>query len=79
MKACVHPLSAELKMSKKGTKTISEFVLCIKAIVDSLAAIEGPILERDPIYSILQGLPEEYNPFILMVHGKTGPMDIYEV
>lgn len=42
-------------------------------------AIVDPISECDKIDSILQGLPEEYNPFIMIVYGKTDPMDIYEV
>lgn len=79
MKARVHQLCAELKIIKKGTQSIYEFVLCIKSIIDSLLAIDDPISECDQIYVILQGLPEEYNPFIMMAYNKTESMDIYEV
>lgn len=68
-----------LKKSKKGTKTISEFVLQIRAIKDSLMAIGNTISECDQIDSILQGLPKDYNHFIIMVYGKTDQVDIYEV
>lgn len=65
-------------MSKKGTKTVSEFVLRIRVIANSLMAIGDPISEHDLIDSILQGLLEEYNPFIMMVYIKFDPIDIYE-
>lgn len=66
-------------MIKKGTQSISEFVLHIRSIADSLLAISDPISERDQIYVILQGLLEEYNTFIMIEYNKTEPMDIYEV
>lgn len=79
MKAKVHQLHAELKMIKKGTQSIFEFMLHIRSIVDSLLAIGDPISERDQINVILQGLPKDYIPFIMMAYNKTEPMDIYEV
>lgn len=39
MKAQVHQLQLELKIGKKGTKSISEYVIRIRAIADSLFAI----------------------------------------
>lgn len=59
MKAQVHQLRAELKMSKKGTKTTYELFLRIRAIAYSVMEIRDPISERDQIDSILQGLLEE--------------------
>lgn len=53
MKARVHQLRVKLKMIKKGTQSISEFVLHIRSIVDSLLAIGDPISERDQINVIL--------------------------
>lgn len=79
MKARVHQLYVELKMIKKGTQYISKFVLRIRSIVDSLLAIGDPISERDQIGAIFQGLPEEYNSFIIMAYNITDPMYIYEV
>lgn len=79
MKARVHQLHLELKTSKKGNKTISEYVMRIRVIVDSLFAIGDPISERDQIDAISQGLPEEYNPFIMMIYRKGEPTYIYDV
>ena len=79
MKARVHQLRSELKTTKKGTRSISEYVLRIRAIADALLAIGDPISERDQIDSILQGLPEEYNPFVMMTYGKGELSSIYDV
>lgn len=43
MKANVHQLRSELKKVKKGTQSISEYLLKIKAIVDALVAIQSLI------------------------------------
>lgn len=79
MKAKVHQLIVELKTIKKGNSTVSEYVLRIRAIVNSLLAIGDPIVERYHVDAILQGLPEEYNSFMMMMYGKVYHVDIYEV
>lgn len=70
MKVIVHQLRVKLRMVKKVNKTIFEHVLRIRVIADSLLAIGDPISERDQVDSILQGLPKEYNPFIMMIYEK---------
>lgn len=49
----------------------------VKVITGSLFSIGDPIYERDHIDSILQGLLEEYNPFVMMIYSK--PKYIYDV
>lgn len=71
MKAKVRQLRAELKSTKKGTKSVSEYVLRIKAIYDSLVSIGDSITEQDQIDAILEGLPEEYGPFIMLIYSRT--------
>lgn len=56
MKAKVRQLRSELKTVKKGTRTMSEYLLRIKTIVDSLVAVGDSILDQDHIDSILDGL-----------------------
>lgn len=51
----------------------------IRAILDALLALGEPMSECDQIDSILQGLSEEYNMFIMMVYGKLGPPTLYEI
>lgn len=45
----------------------------------SLLDIGDHISERDQTNEILQGLPEEYNPFIMMIYGKLELTNIYYV
>lgn len=79
IKAHVAQLRYELKTSKKGTRSISEYVLHIWTIANSLLAIGDSISERDQVDAILQRLTKEYDPFIMMVYGKGDLTDMYEV
>lgn len=58
---------------------ISNYVLRIRDMTYLFLAIGDPIVERDRVDVIIQGLPEEYNPFIMMIYGKVDTTDIYEV
>lgn len=77
MKAKVRQLRSELKTVKKGTRTMSEYLLRIKTIVDSLVAVGDSISDQDHIDSILDGLPEEFNPFVMMIYGRIEPPMIH--
>lgn len=79
MKEYLHQLKYELKTSNKGSKSISEYVLIIQDIANSLLVIDDPIPGRDEIDATLQGLLEEYNQFIMMIYGKGKPTDIYDI
>lgn len=65
MKARVRQLRVELKSTKKGNKSITEYVLRIKATTNSLLAVGDLITEHDQIDSILNGIYEEYRPFVM--------------
>ena len=70
MKVRVHQLRVELKSTKKGNKSITEFLLRIKAIANSLLAVGDSISEQDQIDYILDGRLEEYNPFVMQMYGS---------
>ncbi|KAF7836228.1 Retrovirus-related Pol polyprotein from transposon TNT 1-94 [Senna tora] len=55
-RAKVHLYLTEFRSIKKGTRSMSEYLLRIKALVDSLAAVGNPIAESDQIHVILNGL-----------------------
>lgn len=55
MKAKVRQLKSELKNTKKGNHTINEYVLKLKAIVDSLIAVGASVSEQDQIDAIIEG------------------------
>ncbi|CAI8596770.1 unnamed protein product [Vicia faba] len=79
MKARVRQLRIELKSTKKGNKFVTEFLLRIKVIANSLLAVGDLITEQDQIDSILNGLPEEYNPFVMQKYGCPVPPTLCDV
>lgn len=50
---------------------MSEYLMKLKEIVDSLIAIGDPVIEQDHIDAILEGLPEEYNSFVMMIYSRS--------
>jgi len=60
----------------KRNRTISVYLLDIKKITDSLAAIGATISSDDQIDAILDGLPEEYDTFITF---KLDPYSVKDV
>lgn len=79
MKAKMRQLRSELKSSKKGAHSINEYVLRIKAIVDVLVAIGDSVTEQDQIDAILEGLPEEDNPFVMMIYSRVDPPSVTDI
>ncbi|KAF7824227.1 Retrovirus-related Pol polyprotein from transposon TNT 1-94 [Senna tora] len=57
-------LKSDLRNTKKSTLSMSDFILKIKKITDSLAAIGSPVSTNDHIESILDGLGQGYEGFI---------------
>ncbi|KAF7824348.1 Retrovirus-related Pol polyprotein from transposon TNT 1-94 [Senna tora] len=78
-KARVHLYRTELRGIKKGTKTMSEFLLKIKAIAGALRAIGSPISEHEHMQYILEGLPPEYESFVTSANMKTDLTSIGEL
>lgn len=60
-------LRTELRSATLGNRTISEFLLQIKSIIDSLFAIGDPISPREHLDVILQGLPSDYEDLITLI------------
>jgi histone deacetylase 1/2 len=79
MKARVRQFRVELKSTKKGNKTVTEFVLRIKAIDNYLLSVGDFITEQDQIDSILNGLPEKYSPFVMQMYGCPIPPSLCDV
>lgn len=70
MKACVRQLLVELKSMKKGNKSLTEYVLSMQSIANSILAVGDSITEQDQIDSILDDLTEEYNSFDIQMYGS---------
>jgi histone deacetylase 1/2 len=77
-KAKIRQLRSELKTVKKGTKTITEFILRVRAVANTLISIGDSVSEQDQIDSILDGLPEEYNPFVMMMYGRSDSPSLFD-
>lgn len=79
MKAKSKQLRTELKNTKKGTRNINEYVLRIKAICDALSAIGDCVSEQEQIDAILDGLSEEYCPFIMMIYSRADTPSVADI
>jgi histone deacetylase 1/2 len=71
LKARARQLRSELKNTKKASRSISEYLLRIKSLVNSLIAVGDNVTEREQIDAILDGLPEDFNSFVMMMYSKT--------
>ena len=76
--ASLRQLKTQLKTSKKQGP-IQDYLLQIKKIVDTLAAIGSPISTEEHIEVILDGLNEDYNAFITTVMSRTQPFSIPKI
>lgn len=62
-KAKIHQYKTEMRSTKKGSKTVVEYILRIKALADALIVKGSEILEQEHIEIILEGLSSEYDAF----------------
>ncbi|KAK1581862.1 hypothetical protein Q3G72_009741 [Acer saccharum] len=72
--ARIMQLKNQLQSIKKGSDTISEFVMKIKAINDSLAASSELVSDKDLIMSLLNGLGHEYDSFVTLISSQQNTM-----
>jgi histone deacetylase 1/2 len=70
LKSRARQLRSELKNTKKLSKSVNEYLLRIKAIVNSLIAVGDSVSEQEQVDSILEGLPREFNSFVMMVYSR---------
>jgi len=68
-----------LLKTPKNEKMVFVYLHDIKMVVNMLAAIGAPITIEDHIESILKGLPEEYNEFIVVVMSRIDPYFINKI
>lgn len=55
---------------------ISEYLLCIKAIVDSLKEIGDSVSENENIDAIIEGLYEEYNSLVMLIYSRSDTLSV---
>jgi histone deacetylase 1/2 len=63
-------LRYELKNTKKLSRSVNEYLLRIKSIVNSLTAVGDVVSESEQVDSILKGLPKDFNSFVMMIYSR---------
>lgn len=75
----VRQFRSKLKNTKIPTRTISKYLLRIRALIESLQAIGDPVTDQDHIDMILEGLPKEYNSLVMMIYARGNPPSVDDI
>ena len=77
-RAKINQLKTQLKASKKKGPAF-DYLLSIKKIVDTLAAVGAPLTTEEHIEVILNGLPQDYSSFITSIALRSDPYMVTQV
>lgn len=72
-------LKTQIQTIKKRGQKIFEFLHCIKSIADKLSVVSSPIDDEDLILYTLNGLPQEYGPFKIVIRIRATPITFEEL
>ncbi|RVW76269.1 Retrovirus-related Pol polyprotein from transposon RE1 [Vitis vinifera] len=78
-KARIMQLRLAFQTTRKGSLPIMEYVLKMKTITNSLAAIGEPMAERDQILQLLAGLEADYNPIVASLTAREDDLTLHSV
>lgn len=78
-RAKVKQFKSQLRLLKKNSLRMSEYILKVKHLVNSLASLGSPISAADHIDALLDGLSEDYNGFIVSVTSRADPYSVLEI
>lgn len=78
-RAKVRQFKTELINTKKGDKSMNDYLLKIKSHVDSLVSIGNPMTTSEHIEYIFEGLGEEYDSFICSINSSLEPYTVNEI
>jgi histone deacetylase 1/2 len=79
LKARARQLRSELKNTKKASRSIGEYLICIKSIVNSLLVVCDTVSDQEQVDAILEGLLEDFNSFVMMVYSRFDTPTIEDV
>ncbi|KAL5843241.1 hypothetical protein ACOSQ4_009199 [Xanthoceras sorbifolium] len=68
-------IRAQIQATKKGSLTITEYVLKLRIMANSLAAAGQPMSDRDLLLNVLQGLSSEYDAVIFQLMSYEARLD----
>ena len=72
-------LRTEIQSIKKDGLIPDEYVVKVKNVVDKLGSIGKPVLDKDQLIYLFQGLGAEYNPFVTSFNDISNQPTIEEV
>lgn len=78
-RAKVKQLKTQLRSMKKGSLKMFDYLLKVKSLVDSLAAVGNPIPANDYIEAKFDVLPDEYESVITTVISKSKSYTVDEI
>lgn len=78
MNARSRQLRSELKSITKGNRSIQEYLARIQTIVDILQSIGDPVMRRDHIDAIVEGLLEEYEALAAIIQYRPDLCDLMD-
>lgn len=68
-----------LSTTKKGNKSVAEYVSKMKSLADEIATTGKPLDEEDLVSYILAGLDYDYNPLVSSVATRVEPLMVAEL
>lgn len=78
-RARVQQLKYDLHTVKRGSQTMSEYILKVKSIADNLAAVACPVNDTDLVSTFLAGLSTDYDAFVTSINTHVDPIGLDEL
>ncbi|KAG6735682.1 hypothetical protein POTOM_061670 [Populus tomentosa] len=78
-RARIMQLRLELQSTKKGSMTMIDYIMKVKAVVDNLATIGEPVSKQDQVMNLLGGLGSDYNVDVTVINIRDDTISIEAV
>ncbi|KAF7813229.1 Retrovirus-related Pol polyprotein from transposon TNT 1-94 [Senna tora] len=72
-------LKVQLRSTKKGSKSMSEYLLSIKKVIDELVSIGAPISDHEHIECLFDGLTKDYESFVTNISLRRDDYSVTEI
>ncbi|KAL6339591.1 hypothetical protein AAG906_034676 [Vitis piasezkii] len=79
LRAKVTQFKTQLHNTKKGDLSIIDYLLKIINVVDFFALVDHKISVKDHIDAIFEGLPQDYETFIIFINSRLDPYTVEEI
>ncbi|GAU11134.1 hypothetical protein TSUD_197580 [Trifolium subterraneum] len=79
LKSRSRQLRSELKNTKKMARSVNEYLIRIKSIVNSLIAVGDVVSDKEQVEAVLEGLPKEFSSFVMMIYSQFATPKVKDV